>query len=235
MNLLPNIETDPCLLGRVIRSIDASFEEPWQVIGNDLKLAFHLDAIRPSKHSRVFYRPAVEPILLAHWEGLASLTLNEDQAQSLCSILVGAKQQRRTKRMYGVDYNGDRLQFAALPSRHWLQEVRRLASMDVDWIDKIAAVFPFVINEHPFTDGNGRLARALVYAVMAKSEIIRTPSFGANATLDLGREAIGSSVRHAIQANDMEPLRSELMRVFAQSACVMMTMADLTADRVQAL
>lgn len=95
--------------------------------------------------------------------------MNEPQLASLCSMLCGgAKQQARTRDSYGLWDQGNVRFEPAEHARNWWSDIQAVAN-DPELAPLLPAYcFARTIIAHPYPDGNGRLARALVHAALAR-------------------------------------------------------------------
>lgn len=156
---------------------------PVEVIGLELRVAFTamgLGAAPSSDNSfwlrkcrALCLRPAVEPLLLAHWSKLRNFEMSEEQVANLCSLLHGSKQQARTRHSYGL---WDNVRFEAPElARRWWEDIQAAANEPELAPLLPAYAFARTIIAHPYTDGNGRLARALVHASLARTAAYAAP------------------------------------------------------------
>jgi hypothetical protein len=119
-------------------------------------------------------RPAVEPLLLAHWEKLKSFEMTEAQMASFCSLLCGSRQQARPRDSYGLWDTDVRFEPPEV-ARAWLTDIRRVAN-DPE-LRPLLPVYSYArtIIAHPYPDGNGRLARAMLSAALAREAGLSAP------------------------------------------------------------
>jgi hypothetical protein len=164
--------------------LNASRARPLQTIGLELCAAFvamgadeNADADNNfwrRKCRELLLRPALEPLLLAHWNKLKSFAMTEPQMASFCSLLHGSKQQARTRDSYGL---WDNVRFEpAEQARSWWSDIRAAASRPE--LNSLLPAYAFArtIIGHPYPDGNGRLARALVHASLARTTGLAAPA-----------------------------------------------------------
>jgi hypothetical protein len=128
------------------------------------------------KCRELFLRPAAEPLLLAHWDKLKSFGMTEEQLASFCSLICGGtRQHARTKDHYGV-WDGGNVKFeSAARAKQWWADIQSVAAQRSLDLLLPAYCFARTIIAHPYPDGNGRLARALVHAALARTFDYRAP------------------------------------------------------------
>lgn len=126
------------------------------------------DRTRPSLR-RYFYRPAVEPLLYANRADLAPDRVTHASVDTFMSLLRGHPITRREVSSRSIpDAEG---RFASYPApdyaRLYLERIAAEAKRATGPIERAFYVFAEAITSHPYTDGNGRLARALMFASLA--------------------------------------------------------------------
>jgi hypothetical protein len=155
-------------------------------IGLELRAAFAVmgEVVDPDDADNSFHvrkchelcvRPAVEPLLLAHWDKLKSFKMSEPQLADFCSLLYGTKQQARTRNSYGLWHDGDVRFEPAEQARHWWNDIQSAAHRRDLATLLPGYCFARTIIAHPYPDGNGRLARALVHAALARTSGLIAP------------------------------------------------------------
>jgi hypothetical protein len=158
---------------------------PLEVIGLELRVAFMTIAsgdLRAGdndfwhrKCRELCLRPSVEPLLLAHWNKLKSFEMTEAQLANFCALMYGSKQEARTRESRGL-WDGGNVRFEpAEQAKGWWADVQKIAQKA-----HLAPLLPTycfarTIIAHPYPDGNGRLARALVHAALARTTDYRAP------------------------------------------------------------
>jgi hypothetical protein len=164
---------------------DAASEQPLGTFGLEVCVSFcsigGLISIRADndfwrrKCRDLFVRPAVEPLLLAEWHKLESFEMTEPQLASLCSMLCGSKQEARARNSYGLWEGGDVRFEPPERARHWWDDIRAVVHTPELAPLLPAYAFARTIIAHPYPDGNGRLARALVHASLARTGGLNAP------------------------------------------------------------
>lgn len=158
---------------------------PLEAIGLELRVAFLvIGSVRIETADNSFWRrkcrelclrPAVEPLLLAHWENLKSFDMTEPQLATLGSLLSASKQEARTRGSHGL-WDGGNVRFEPPEqARQWWSDVQAIANNPELAPLLPAYSFARTIIAHPYPDGNGRLARALVHAALARTTEYSAP------------------------------------------------------------
>ena len=127
---------------------------------------------------RLLSRPAAEAILLHAWPQLMRPGLDLESMQKIASGLAAkpltiAKGRMRTT----AGRNGEFTVYAPPEQRNELSGClteARAAAIDHPLASALV-VFALTILAHPLTDGNGRLARALVHGTLAQGGLVRVP------------------------------------------------------------
>lgn len=96
--------------------------------------------------------------------------------------------------MAGRAPDGTLFEFATMPNARWIDLLRERAESDVSPIRLATSLFQIFIMEHPFTDGNGRFSRALIYAAFARFGLIKTPCLGLNGVYEMHREPLSKAL-----------------------------------------
>lgn len=178
---------EPGALAALLAAIEGAARDhrPIDTVGLELKVALlAIGGVRADAADNDFWfrkcrelslRPAVEPLLLAHWNKLKGFDMSEPQVAAFCSLLVGSKQAARTSDSYGL-WEGSDIRFEpAERARSWWSDIQAVAQTA-----ELRALLPFysygrTIIAHPFPEGNGRLARALLWAALAREIEICSP------------------------------------------------------------
>jgi len=145
--------------------------------GLELKAAYGLErewtagrpetAIPPFRH--FFLRPAVEPILLSYQTLLAGLQFDSDQLDELMSCFHGVPTKRRTSSSrITPDLIGNSVQFPDWEyAWNYDQRLRCLIPSIQGTLNQAGFAYAEVLLSHPYSDGNGRLARSLTIACLS--------------------------------------------------------------------
>lgn len=120
------------------------------------------------KIRRLLVRPAVEPTLISYWQHLSAANLNAEQISAYLKKVSGEDVTERPLRSFGVMPTGIVVFEALEESRAWLAKIK-VAANDAE----LRTATPFyayvqTIMAHPFSDGNGRLARSILQATLGE-------------------------------------------------------------------
>ena len=208
----------------LIAQANAAFSDPWRCFGLEAKAAWLLEnALGKNAPRKSFYRIAPEPILWSFWPELSDLRLSQSRALELTSLLTGQRQSYRTKPIFGSDEQGRRFYFARHASPADL-EAHLLAARCEQRLDiALTNLFLAVIHSHPFTDGNGRLARALLLGLLAHSRLIDSPCLPLNSLFHARAAPLGRAFRAAVTQGQRDLLQASLCAAIdeaAKLACV---------------
>lgn len=168
----------------VIDKIARAERPPFDTIGLEVRVAFvmmsRLTKVRTAggglrKSRELCLRPAAEPLILAYWDRLKRFEMTDEQIAALCSMLHGSKQIQRTKDSYGLWKGADVRFEPAEQARTWWADIQSVANNPE--LDSLLPTYAFArtIFAHPFPDGNGRLARALVHGALARTGSYHAP------------------------------------------------------------
>jgi len=126
---------------------------------------------------KVFYRLAQEPIIYSYWNHLRQSPLAVSDMLSLASMLNGAAVTCRLNEMtsfLGAD-DGHLLYETVDQCKSWSRDIADLDDLPGDPIKKALYRFARIIMAHPFTDANGRFARAALQGGLGRYGRIATP------------------------------------------------------------
>jgi len=187
----------------LIRIRCARTSHPAAVFGNDLAILYRAEELGLDPGGRkAFYRPCAEPVLLSFWERFEQLTLTDECALNLVGLLCGSRQEPRSARVVGVAPDGGRFAFKERPDSNWLHQVLTISRDGT--FEAAAEVARLVLWNHPFTDGNGRLARALFYLPLIQGGAINKPCLGLNGAFDVSRDALALAFRRSIASGNRD-------------------------------
>ena len=124
----------------------------------------------PRSPTYLFLRPAVEPVLLSFWEKF--IKLDEVEWPSVGATLNPRAPLRDSYVATAKSCDGS---FSVYPHTdeivHWQNDLNDLLKSDMEPLSKAFIMYAVVIMCHPLIDGNGRLARAAMWASLARSGI----------------------------------------------------------------
>lgn len=187
------------------RETAACYALPTSAFGLELKVAFLMETERAAaldeRLRRVFYRLAQEPIIWSWWQALQQVPLSPDAMLNLASILNGATVTYRYKEMHSAGEPGrPGLRYEAQGrARSWLADIAAADEAGGDPIKTALYRYARIVIAHPFTDANGRMARAALQGGLARADLIATPCLALAPAFYLHaanvRDAIGSLSR----------------------------------------
>jgi hypothetical protein len=204
--------------------------QPLHTIGLELRVAFAMigkiidsDADNPfwlRKCRELCVRPAIEPLVLAHWEKLISFGMSEPQVANFSSLLCGSKQRARTRNSYGLWEDGDvRFESAEL-ARHWWEDIQSVANNQELAPLLPAYCFARTIIAHPYPDGNGRLARALVHAALARVAGLNAPALPLAPAFYMNGAKVALALRQLSETGDWQQFNAVFVRVIDDANCL---------------
>lgn len=205
-------------------SVQLVQEDPFNSIGQELRVAFaaigKLLVARADnefclrKCRELLLRPSVEPLLLARWNQLKSFDMTEPQLASLCSLLCGgSKQQARTKDSFGL-WGDQTVRFEpADQAKSWWADIQSVAR-NAELSPLLPAYcFARTIIAHPYPDGNGRLARALVHAALARTIKYDAPFLPLAPTFYMNGTKVAAALRNLSDTGDWDAFNAVFWRV----------------------
>lgn len=170
-----------------ISEVDRLYRSNYECFGNELKLSFLFDSSTLNHVDReqfialvrrLFLRTSFEPIVMSYWDHLCRSDLTFSAILPMVRALaMSPSVSIHGRRMSTLpDGSGRKVVFAAPSDTPSLDQI--LVAIDVGFptaVERaIAAYYAFVIC-HPFTDGNGRAARALLLSRLAAAGLIASP------------------------------------------------------------
>jgi hypothetical protein len=197
---------------------------PFDVVGFELKFALLAPSIAMGdssgdakfwvrKCAALLQRPAVEPLLMAHWKRISNFEMTDEQMQSFCSLLCGSKKELRTRDSYGLWDASDVRFEPAEKARTWWSDIRAVATRP-DMAPLLPCyAFARTIIAHPYPDGNGRLARALVHAALARDGGLSSPVVALAPAFYMNGARIAAALRDLSESGDWGPFESTFRQV----------------------
>jgi hypothetical protein len=217
---------------RALTALSASFDDEIDCFGLDQKVL--LMAERGGRDASIFkayYRPVQEPVLVSMWEKLTALSFDGEQATEVASLLVGSRQRIRTKRMAGQAPDGSVCVFAKRPALYWTETIRSEAANTDGAIKLAAKLFQIVVYEHPFTDGNGRFSRAMIYSALARFGLIKNPCLGLNGAYELHRETMALAFRQSHTQGSPQPMMEAITTLLEDSVGLVRALLERSNTR----
>lgn len=205
---------------RFMRHIDGLYQHDIETYGLDQKVQDVLLIQFPDQNiiPKTLYRTIQEPITCRYWNSIASNKLTLSDMHELCSLLRGDVVSFRTGRSRGFDNTHGSYEFCYPIDDNWLDRIYEISDSSLpDPFEEMALIFREIIWTHPFSDGNGRLARALLNGSLARRGIISRPILGLNAIFDVFRQDIGESLRISISTGEVSLLRNTIVQCLVRA------------------
>lgn len=197
---------------------DRTISHPYLTFGLDLRVfALAEEEFGPSRTRKLFYRPALEPILVSFWSEITSLDFEGTRALEIASLLSGKRQSIRSCPIEGRAPDGSTFRFSDTPAADWLQKIKKIESTMNCPVEAAAFRYYSTIWEHPFLDGNGRFARTLLIGALSKWGIITQPSLGLSGAMEYMSNEITFSFRKSHEAGELSDLSSSICRAISLS------------------
>ena len=177
-------------LGRAPASIDAAairraaaaYAEPASTFGLELKLAYAMEACglggdEETRRRRPFFRLAQEPIIWSWWDALQRVPLDRAEMLACASMLNGQPVAYREREMFAHGGGVEPPLYYETPdaARSWIGDIAAVDGAEGDPVKKALYRFVRTVIAHPFTDANGRFARAALQAGLARAGVIASP------------------------------------------------------------
>lgn len=171
-----------------LRALQRFYPSAFSVLGHEQKTQLMLDELKRHGDARsAYFRPPTEPLIMSTWSNNMHLR-NRYQANKLASIILCKKAEGRTPEMQGIAEHGGRVKFESIEkSSTWINDIIRVDQTERTPLEKAAYRFMRTISAHPFRDGNGRIARALIYGPFAAANILTLPILGITPIFDIHR------------------------------------------------
>lgn len=213
-------------LGRHLRDASFQFEPEIERVnrahcfdastfGMDQKVLWCAEEFGFETTRKSFYRPIQEPALISYWDLLVKQQLSWEQALGLTSLLVGRRVSVRENRIVAHDGNfGSYFEFSSRPSCATLKDIGIVGRQATSLLEKVSKIYYHIIWNHPFDDGNGRFARAVVYGVLAEAGALTCPCLGLNAVFDVYRREVALAVQSVQKDGNIQALEIEIEKIF---------------------
>lgn len=201
-----------------IRSVDAYFSHPIDTFGLELKIQFELERLSISQSRKSFHRIAVEPVITSYWPSLCQKDLKIETIENLTSMLIGRKAERRTGPIWADGLEGVRVVFeAARTIDRWMIDVSSIREAGYSPVEEAIILYAKTVFSHPFRDGNGRLARAMLYSSLARKNVIRTPCLGFGPIFDAARLTLAQATLLLSNTGDWQPYMELVLSLLQRS------------------
>jgi hypothetical protein len=162
-----------------LRNLGTRYHAPSSTFGLELRVTYALEAAGHGgdRLRRPYYRPAQEPFVWSWWSELQQVPLDPEAMLGLASLLNGKAVAYREKEMFSAGAPGAPGLRYETPERArlWLTDIAAVDAAAGDPVKQALYRFARIIIAHPFTDANGRFARAARQAGLARGGLIATP------------------------------------------------------------
>src|SRR4051812_23200339 len=165
-----------------IRAAAAAYADPCSTFGLELRVAYRIEArgagaADTERLRQPFFRLAQEPIIWSWWDKLKRAPLDPGEMLALASMLKGGEVRYREREMFahGGGRAGNRYYETPARARSWIADIAAADRAGGDPVKKALYRFARIVCAHPFSDGNGRFARAALQAGLARDGVIAAP------------------------------------------------------------
>jgi hypothetical protein len=148
--------------------------------GLELKVAFLMESLGlgaggEERLRRPFFRLAQEPIAFSWWEALQKVPLEAEEMAAAASMLNGSQVDHREREICSHGAAGGLLYESPERAASWIDDIATSDRVDGDPAKQALYRFARIVMAHPFTDANGRFARAALQASLGRSGLIAGP------------------------------------------------------------
>lgn len=206
-DLAPDATSDR--LEKLLRDLDARSDAAPRYFGREIRVAFgYLESLNcPTKQAdpaddrlqllrRVFTRPASEPILYSVWPRFCGGLQSIESYVALVSMLSSKSVQVASSRMRTAGEEGDALVFEErVSAATWLQDIAETREGQGCTIRRAIYAYVRTVLAHPLTDGNGRLARAMLQFELGAQGILDGPKLPVAPTFYVSWEGLTAHLR----------------------------------------
>lgn len=166
-----------------------------------------------AKCQSLLVRPAIEPIACAYWQRFKSFDIDENTALIIASTLAGRRLVYRKGPATGRAAKSD-VAFEPLDSAaQWLAKIRAAAARP----ELLAALpmfaFAQTIMAHPFSDGNGRFARLMVHAALARCAGLSRPEIALAPAFYRSADALGAALTALSESGEWRPFNALFLSI----------------------
>jgi hypothetical protein len=197
------------LLKRRLKRLSETYAAPVSSFGLEAKVAWNLaGAGGPEEDDirKTFFRVPQEPVILSWWDALQRWPVHLPLMLEIASLLNGQRVHARQGEM--VSYRGAgsaHLLYEGLEfSSSWLQDVAGVDTLPGDPVNKACYRFARIVAAHPFSDANGRFARAALQAGLARAGLVRAPCLALGPLFARRGAEVRGALRELSQSSDWE-------------------------------
>lgn len=137
-----------------------------------------------------FYRPTPEPALLGCWDAIGTAAFVDENLLDFVSVIRGADAEIREGEVCAGGDGGNGVLFEKPDFARWADGMKSLYALALPPVTEAIVIYAHTVFAHPFRDGNGRLARALIYGSLRRGGLVSGPCLGLGPTFDLCRRPL---------------------------------------------
>lgn len=154
------------------------------------------------KLRRLLIRPAVEPTTISYWRTLQPNNLVEGNLVDFLEKLTGECILTRTNQSFGINPNGITVFETPADTNRWLQKLINISKREDLRLEIPLIMYVQTIFSHPFSDSNGRLARALLQTSLGKFHRFTFPVIALAPAFYMRSESLGAACTDLSQTGD---------------------------------
>ncbi|HEX4694375.1 Fic family protein [Sphingomonas sp.] len=174
-----------------IRGTAHAFGSPLACFGLEQTVQALIEERWPDRITRKpFYRPTPEPALLGCWDAIGTASFVGENLLDFVSVIRGADAEIRTGEICAGGDGDNGVLFEKADFARWADRVKSLYALALPPVTEAIAIYAHTVFAHPFRDGNGRLARALIYGSLRRGGLVPGPCLGLGPTFDLCRRPL---------------------------------------------
>jgi Fic/DOC family protein len=166
-----------------------------------------------AKCQLLLVRPAIEPIACSCWKRFGTFDLDKQVALVIASTLAGRPLVYRKGPAKGRSAHGD-VTFEPLEiASQWLAKIATASRRPELRAALPIYAFAQAIMAHPFSDGNGRFARLMVHAALAKCAGLRRPEIALAPAFYRRAAALGGAITALSESGDWPPFNAVFLSI----------------------
>lgn len=142
-----------------------------------------------------FYRPTPEPALLGCWDTIGTASFLEQNLLNFVSVICGVNAEIREGEICAEGDGDNSVLFEKADFVRWADAMKSVYAMALPPVTEAILIYAHTVFAHPFRDGNGRLARALIYGSLRRGGLVTSPCLGLSPTFDLCRRPLAFATR----------------------------------------
>lgn len=175
-------------------------------LAQDLKIAAFAKGFKKSSQSRFAERPASEPTLLRLWPAMKGNTRYEDIDELLTGLLGQPAVRRQHRSRTRLARDGTRSIFPPeAEARGWLSRIDAAESGATNALAQACFAYAQTVLSHPYTDGNGRLARAMYQRSLGRSGLLSGPLLPLGPLVYANHHVHDRALQHLGHTGDWDP------------------------------